>query len=68
MMPERISCVFDIPQHGRDDHDSESDPKQHEEASEVSIFASWIKVRYPGGVFDGRKHPVLLLCSNLFSG
>lgn len=64
-MPQRISCVFDVPQHSRDDHDSESDPEQNEETSEVSIFASWIKVRYPGSVFDCRKNPVLLLCSDM---
>ena len=43
-MPQRISGVFDVPQHSRDDHDSESDPEQNEEASEVSIFASRIEV------------------------
>ena len=65
MMPQRVSCVFDVPQHSRNDHDSEPDPEQYEEASEVSILASWIEVRHPGSVFDRRKHPLFLLCSDL---
>ena len=66
-MPQRISSVFDIPQHSRDDHDSESDPEQNEEASEISIITSWIEVRHSGGVLDCRKHPVLLLRSDLLA-
>lgn len=64
-MPQRVPRVFNIPQHSRDDHDGESDPKQNEEASKVSILASWIEVRYPGSIFDGREHSVLLLRSDL---
>ena len=66
-MPQRVSRVLDVSQHSCDDHDGEADPEQHEEASEISIFTSWIEMRHPGGVFDRRKHSVLLLCSNLFS-
>ena len=66
-MPQRISCVLDIPQHSRDDHDSKSNPEQNEEASEVSIFTSRIEVGHSGSVFDCRKHPVLLLRSDLLA-
>ena len=66
-MPQRVSCIFNIPQHSRDDHDSESDPEKDEEASKISIITSWIEVRHSGSVLDCREHPVLLLRSDLLA-
>lgn len=65
LMSEWISSVFDISQHCSNNHDGETDPEQHEEPSEISVFTPWVKVGYPSSVFDSRKDSVLLLRSYL---
>jgi hypothetical protein len=64
-MPQRISGILNIPQGCSDHHDRQSNPEEYKEASEVSIFAPWVEVGDSSRIFDGRKHPVFLLSSDL---
>ena len=66
-MAQRKSCIFDVPQRSGEDHNCQADPEKHEEASKVSVLAPGVKVGDAGGIFNSRKHPVLLLCSYLLS-
>lgn len=50
--PQRKSGVLDVPEHGGDDHDKESDPEEGEEAAEVVVVAFRIEVGHTGNIID----------------
>jgi len=56
-----MSRLFYVSQYCCQDHNSEANPEEDEESSEVTVIARWIEVRHPGNVVDGVEYAVLCL-------
>lgn len=67
-MPQRVAGIFDIPEHGGNDHDGQTNPEQNEESPEIPVFAPRIEMGDASFIVYGRKQPVFLLSTNLLSG
>lgn len=67
-MPQRVASVLDVPQHGSDNHDGQTNPEQNEETPEVPVFAPWIEVGDASFIVYGGEQAVFLLRANLLPG
>ena len=65
---ERIAGLLDIASCCRHHHDSQANPEEHEEAAEVAVLASGVKVRDARGVVDVVELLALRLGSGLLAG
>lgn len=59
--------LFQVTQHGREDHDGQADPEKDEEAGEVGIFTGRVEVGDARLVLDGREEPPFVLVTDLFA-
>jgi hypothetical protein len=62
-----MARFFDVPQTCCENHDGQADPEEDEEASEVSVVAPWIEMRYSVLIHDGMVQSMFRLGSGLFS-
>ena len=58
-----MTRLFQIPQPRGEDHDTQADPEEDEEASEVPVLALGVEVRDSRDIVDGVEQSMLRLSS-----